>query len=108
MYGQKQKLWMDGHKAKVLINTGSEPAKHRSKKLLLKYKEPSSTRTVLLTNRYKMEDLLEGFIRLQTVVAVDRIKFWISIQGEYYCSNHCMLEILRSGRHTMPKVVMGT
>lgn len=48
MYGQRQKLWVDGHKAEVLINTESEPAKHRNNKLLLKYKEPSSTRTVII------------------------------------------------------------
>ncbi|KAK9302023.1 hypothetical protein QLX08_005860 [Tetragonisca angustula] len=81
MYGQRQKIWVDGYKAEVLINTGSELVKHR--KLLSKYKDRSSTRTVSLNDRYEVEDLREGFIRLQTVVAVDMIKFWISIQGEY-------------------------
>lgn len=64
MYGQRQKIWVDGHKAEVLIDTGSEPAKHRSKKLLSKYKESSSTQTVLLNDRYEVF-IREEFIRLQ-------------------------------------------
>lgn len=66
----------------VLVQITSEPSTGGSRKLLPKYKGPFRIRTVLLNDRYEVEDLREGVKRLRLVVAADRIKPWITIQGD--------------------------
>lgn len=66
----------------VLVQITSDPATGSSKKLHSKYKGPFRIQKVLINDRYKVEDLREGRRRSQTVVAADRIKPWITIQGE--------------------------
>lgn len=63
----------------VLVLITSEPATGVSKKLLPKYKGPFRISKVLLNDRYEVEDLREGSRRIRTVVAVDRIKPWITV-----------------------------
>ncbi|CAK9796589.1 Transposon Ty3-I Gag-Pol polyprotein [Anthophora quadrimaculata] len=65
----------------VLVQVTSDPATGGNRKLLPKYKGPFRIRTVLSNDRYEVEDLREGVKRLRTVVAADRIKPWITIQG---------------------------
>lgn len=65
----------------VLIQVTSEPATESSRKLLPKFKGPFRIRAVLSNDRYDVEDLREGSKRLRTVVAADKIKPWITIQG---------------------------
>lgn len=75
----------------VLVQVTSEPTTGGSRKLLPKFKRPFRIRAVLPNDRYEVEDLREGSKRLRTVVAADRIKPWISIQGDdhYYEHHEC-------------------
>ncbi|CAK9814127.1 Pro-Pol polyprotein [Anthophora plagiata] len=66
----------------VLVQVTSDPSTGGSRKLLPKYKGPFRIRTILPNDRYEVEDLREGVKRLRTVVAADRIKPWIVIQGD--------------------------
>nr|XP_012138507.1 PREDICTED: uncharacterized protein K02A2.6-like [Megachile rotundata] len=66
----------------VLVQITSEPATGGSRKLLPKFKGPFRIRVVLLNDRYDVEDLREGSKRLRTIVAADKIKPWIAVQGD--------------------------
>lgn len=66
----------------VLVQITSDPATGSSKKLHPKFKGPFRIRKVLINNRYEVEDLREGCRRSRTVAAADRMKPWITIQGE--------------------------
>ena len=66
----------------VLVRITSDPSTGSSKKLLPKYKGPFRIRAVLPNDHYDVEDLREGVKRLRTVVAADKLKPWISIQGD--------------------------
>lgn len=66
----------------VLVQITSEPATGSSRKLRPKFKGPFRVRKVLINDRYDVEDLREGFRRNRTVVAADRMKPWITMQGE--------------------------
>lgn len=66
----------------VLVQITSDPATGSSRKLHPKFKGPFRIRKVLINDRYEVEDLREGHRRSHTVVAADRIKPWITIQGE--------------------------
>lgn len=65
----------------VLVQITSEPATGSSKKLHPKFKGPFQIYKVLINDRYEVEDLREGCRRNRTVVAADRMKPWITIQG---------------------------
>jgi len=66
----------------VLVQITSDPATGSSKKLHPKFKGPFRVRKVLINDRYEVEDLREGCRRSRTVAAADRMKPWITIQGE--------------------------
>lgn len=66
----------------VLVQITSDPAIGSSRKLHPKFKEPFRVHRVLINNRYEVEDLREGRRRGQIVAAADRMKPWITIQGE--------------------------
>lgn len=66
----------------VLVQVTSDSATDSSRKLHPKHKGPFRIHRVLLNNRYEVEDLREGSRRKRTVVAADKIKPWITIQGE--------------------------
>lgn len=63
----------------VLVQITSDPATDSSRKHP-KFKEPFRIRKVLFNDRYEVENLREGRRRSRTVV--DKIKPWITIQGE--------------------------
>lgn len=66
----------------VLVQITSDPATGNSKKLHPKFKGPFRVRRVLINDRYEVEDLREGGRRSRTVTAADRMKPWITVQGE--------------------------
>lgn len=66
----------------VLVQITSDSATGSSRKLHPKFKGPFRIRKVLINDRYEVEDLREGSRRSRTVVAADRIKRWITTQGE--------------------------
>jgi transposase InsO family protein len=67
----------------VMVLITSEPPTGSSRKLLPKFKGPFRVSTVLLNDRYEVEDLRDGRTRQhKTVVAADHIKRWITIQDD--------------------------
>lgn len=66
----------------VLVQITSDPATGSSKKLHPKFKGPFRIHQVLMNDRYEVEDLREGCRRSRTVAAADRMKPWITIQGD--------------------------
>lgn len=66
----------------VLVQITSDPATGSSKKLHPKFKGPFRVRKVLINDRYEVEDLREGCRKSRTVAAADRMKPWITVQGE--------------------------
>lgn len=71
----------------VLMQLTSEPATGGSGKLFPEYKGPFQVRTVVLNDRYNLEDTREGVKRFRTVVAADRIMPWIAIQRDDHGSS---------------------
>lgn len=66
----------------VLVRITSEQATGESRKLSPKFRRPFRIQRVLHNDRYEVEDLRERHKRMRTVVSVDHIKAWITIQGE--------------------------
>lgn len=66
----------------VLVQITSEMATGSSRKLNPKFKGPFRVHKVLVNDRYEVEDLREGRRQARTVAVADRIKPWITIQGE--------------------------
>jgi hypothetical protein len=64
----------------VLVRITSEANTGTSKKLLPKYKGPFRVVRVLFNDRYEVEDLREGHRKGRLVVAVERMKPWITVQ----------------------------
>jgi len=66
----------------VLVQITSDPATGNGRKLHPKFKGPFRVCKVLINDRYEVEDLREGHRQKRTVAAADRMKPWITIQGE--------------------------
>jgi transposase InsO family protein len=64
----------------VLVSITSEVATGSSRKLLPKFKGPFRVTRVLFNDRYEVEDLRERRFNQRTVVAVDKMKRWITLQ----------------------------
>jgi transposase InsO family protein len=64
----------------VLVLITSEKCTGTSRKLLPKFRGPFRVVRALYNDRYEVEDLREGRHKARTVVAVDKMKKWITIQ----------------------------
>lgn len=71
----------------ILVRITSEPSTGVSRKLTAKFKGPFRVYKILNNDRYEVEDIREGCKRVRTVVAVNHIKPWITIQNEEIVSN---------------------
>lgn len=63
----------------VLVQITSEASTGSSRKLLPKFKGPFQVVRVMLNDRYEVEDMREQRRHQRTVVAVDRMKRWITL-----------------------------
>lgn len=66
----------------ILVQITNDSATGSTGSYIQKFKGPFRIRNVLINDRYEVEDMREGYRKRRTVVAADRIKLWIMIQGE--------------------------